>query len=77
MPVHEGETSENMPFRQPVGAPWVIWTGASTTNAPTNVPSGTVGFNNDGASTANVYIYDAANTTWRDTTQTVAGFFGV
>lgn len=54
----------------------VIWSGAGTTNVPTGpVAIGTIGFNNDGIDTANVYIFNG--TTWNDTTQTVAGFFGV
>lgn len=54
----------------------VIWSGASTTNAPVDdVAIGTIGFNNDGVSTANVYIYGPAG--WKDTTQVVSGFFGV
>lgn len=53
-----------------------IWSGTGTTNAPTgDIINGTVGFNQDGISTANVYVYGPAG--WQDTTQTVAGFFGV
>ena len=54
-----------------------VWAGADATNAPSNVPMGSVGFDGDGASTGNVYVYDLDNDTWRDTTQSVAGFFGV
>lgn len=57
---------------------FIIWTGAGTTNAPTqSVPMGAIGVNSDGASTGDVYVFDAANATWRDTTQSMAGFFGV
>lgn len=59
-----------------IGEPFVIWDGAGTTKAPT-LTYYSIGFNNDGVSTANLYIYDLANDTWRDTTQTLAGFFGV
>lgn len=60
-----------------VGTVFYTWSGADATNAPSKVPPGSVGFDADGAHTGNVYVYDAANDTWRDTTQSVAGFFGV
>ena len=54
-----------------------VWSGADATLAPHNVPMGSIGFDADGASTGNVYVYDLDNSAWRDTTQSVAGFFGV
>jgi len=61
-----------------------VWAGAGTDGGDEHkktgekslgIPIGTIGFNNDGASTANVYIWTGV--IWADTTQTVAGFFGV
>ena len=56
----------------------VSWSGAGTTNGDTlrGIAVGTIGVNNDMASTANVYWYNSLGE-WKDTTQTVAGFFGV
>ena len=56
-------------------APWVVWTGAGTPNAPT-LEYNSVGFNLDGISTAGVYHYNADTDTWTDTTSTVSKFFG-
>lgn len=61
-----------------------IWEGADTVNGDIliksseklgGIPLGTIGFNLDGISTANVYIWTGA--AWADTTQVVSGFFGV
>ena len=58
----------------------IIWAGASTTNAPLaateDIPMGSVGFNNDGISSGNVYTYDLNNDAWRDTGSTVSKFHG-
>ena len=62
----------------------IIWSGAGTTGGDAHIQSGkvsggikimTVGFNQDGAANGNVYLWNGAS--WIDTTQTVAGFFGV
>jgi len=69
----KGEVANNI-----VNEPGVIiylWDGA-TNDGPTNAPMGATGFNQNGGPTGNVYIYDKANTIWRDTTQTVAGYHG-
>lgn len=57
--------------------PWQVWSGTGTANAPTGLGYNTVGFDSDGASTGTVYTYSKEDDTWRTTTQTVAGFFGV
>ena len=52
-----------------------FWAGTGTTNAPaTNVVSGQIGVNNDGATTANVYHYNG--TAWVDTGATVLNLYG-
>ena len=57
-----------------------FWAGAGTTNAPAaaNYREGSLGANNDGASTANVYhVVNVANVpTWVDTGATVANIYG-
>lgn len=62
----------------------IIWSGAGTTGGDEHIKSGerfggimigTIGFNNDGIDTANVYIWTGV--AWTDTTQIVSGFFGV
>lgn len=57
--------------------PWKVWDGAGTANAPTGLGYSTLGFDSSGVPAGKVYIYDDTNDVWRDTTQTVAGFFGI
>jgi hypothetical protein len=57
-----------------------FWAGAGTTNAPPadEYQQGSLGANNDGASTANVYhvVRVAGVHTWVDTGATVANIYG-
>ena len=58
-----------------------IWSGANANAAPdaaagNKIPMGSIGFDGDGASTGNVYVYDLDNDTWQDTSASVAQFFG-
>lgn len=57
-----------------------FWAGAGTTNAPpaANFQEGSLGANNDGASSANVYhVVNVANVpTWVSTGATVANIYG-
>lgn len=55
--------------------PFVIW--STNDNAGPTLGYNAVGFNNNGVPAANVYVYDSANDTWRDTGQLVSGFFGL
>ncbi len=52
-----------------------IWAGASTTNAPLaadeDIPTGSLGYNNNAITPSNVYTYDSNNDAWRDTGATV------
>lgn len=59
-----------------VNPPFVIWSQAGGENGPT-LGYNAVGFDQNGVSGASVFVYDSANNAWRDTGQTVAGFFGV
>lgn len=74
------QTSSGKAANSTVNEPATIvhtWTGTGTTNAPASAPDGATGFDSDGAPTGKVYVFNKANLTWRDTTQTVAGFYGV
>lgn len=57
-----------------------FWAGAGTTNAPSAAEYrlGSLGANNDGATTANVYhvVPVAGVNTWVDTGATVANIYG-
>lgn len=52
----------------------VIWAGASTTNAPASAAVGTIGANQGGITTAEVYHYSGS--AWVDTGATVANLYG-
>jgi hypothetical protein len=71
-----GGKTKNLAINEDNGAFNHIWSGAGTTNAPTNAVEGAVGANNDGAATGNVYVFNNLKT-WVDTGQTVEGYFGV
>ena len=57
-----------------------FWAGAGTTNAPpaADYQEGSLGANNDGASTANVYhvVSVSGTKSWIDTGATVANIYG-
>jgi len=59
------------------GVVFYVWSGGDDTNAPSDVPMGSIGFDGDGAASGNVYVYDSDGDQWQDTLQSVSGFFGV